>query len=251
MLIPTRFKISVGLLYCAFAVGFSMPAHSQRVPHGPLILSTNRYQPGAFPYVVRELPRGNWLGFAYNPLGTNPISCKLLRTSISIKHEETGERDGPADNWQSEVVTYVAANSGTPKPDYLIHGLDLSPGPFDCIRLQRRFSVIATNSPFLGETPQVVATFRFRKQTGTISLNRLNGSAYLTMRYGGRTQTLESAPRSLLVLDVEMIGDLDRDGNPDVIVSEGGGAGEPASHMKLYLSSKAAAGQLVGEAASY
>lgn len=245
-----KFTLSKGLpnlLYCGIALGLSVSAYAQRTPSGPLILSTGWYQPGDFPYVIGTLPKENWLGFAYDPLG-RATSCKLVPTSISIKHEEVGDQ-------QIETVTYVVAKSGTPKRGqwgYLIHGLSLRSGPFDCVQLERRFSDVAANNHYLSEEPKIIATFRFRHQSGAISLNRLNGQTRLMMQYGGRSQVLlQLGSRSPLVLDAEMIGDLDRDGNPDVIVSEGGGAGEPAVHIKFFLSTKAAAGQLVGEAASY
>lgn len=240
------------LLYFGLALGLSISAHAQRPPSGPLILNTAWYQPGAFPYATGTLPKHDWLGFAYNPPNTwKSVTCKLVPTSITIRHEEIGER-------QIELVTYVVANSGTLKRGYWVylHGVGLRPGPVECAQAQTHFAEVgvALNDPSLGDESRMLATYRTRNYSVAILANRQNGKTRLMMQYQGRKQVLiESASHAPLeLLLVNAIADLDRDGKPDIIVSEGGRVpGDPASHLKLYLSSKAAAGQLVGEAASY
>lgn len=249
MVKPAGTKGLLVLLCFGAAVGLSVPAHAQRTPHGPLILNTSWYSPGdpPFPYAVRALPKTGWLGFAYSPPGALRRPCKLVRTAISIKQEEVGEQQG-------EIMTYVVANSGTPR--YLFHGIGLQPGPIDCAQVKTRFANagVALNDNSVGEKPIVLATFLLRNQSGQILANRVHGKMRLMMQYQAQNQVLmESSSRKPMLLYVDVIADLDRDGRPDAIVSEGRGAlsGNPDSHVKLYLSSKAAGGQLVGEVASY
>lgn len=255
MLMLRKSKGLLGLLYCTTAVGLATPAQAQQMPHDPLILDTAWYRQGAFPYAINTLPKKNWLGFAYNPPNANAwnrVPCKIALTTISIKREEVGEQ-------QTEIVTYAVANSGTPKPrylGYLIHGVALRPGPVDCAQVKTHFAEVAipTNDPSLGENPRALAAYRLGNYIVHILANRVDGKTRLIMQYQGQSQVLiESRSRQHLeMLKVNVIADLDRDGKPDAIVSEASsGTENVGSHVKLYLSGKAAAGQLVGEAASY
>jgi hypothetical protein len=143
---------------------------------------------------------------------------------------------------------------------FLLHGLDLRPGPFDCGRADQNHERgirpgidLEHPDPLVGADPHTLATFKLGDQRVDIAADKVNGKFRLLMQYGGRTQVLyEAGPMKMRYLQADLVCDLDRDGKPDVIVTlHGTGGGWGGTHARLYLSRTAAPGELVRQVAGY
>jgi hypothetical protein len=223
----------------------------------PLIVDSGEYsQEVPFPYKKSTLPKAHWAAFTYNPLRPEP--CTLVRTSVSVKFEEN-ESDASAKPY---MITYMSSESGAPsrrQSGFFIYGLDLLPGPFDCATLESEKGVVGmanlrTDDESLKSEAKLIAVFKLHDHQVGIAGRSKNGKTQLILEYGKESQVLLESPllKYHMELNVELICDIDHDGKPDAIVSFSRGRYiSTPTPLKLYLSSKAEPGKLVGEAASY
>jgi len=220
------------------------PAHADA--HAGLILDGLAYPLKHFPYDLTELPKDNWLGFAYAGKRWKPIPCVLVPTGISVDEDEG--------------YHYVFRPSHVPgehEAGFLLHGLALAPGPFECGQLE----AVGTRPGILLDDRKApsgsssLGTFRLGERRIEITADRSSERIRLSMRFEGRNQVLfESVPTANGYLEANLVCDIDRDGKPDVFVTVQDTRtfdGVAAKHARLFLSSRARAGELVAEVASY
>ena len=214
--------------------------------HAALIPDGLPYPLKHFPYDLTKLPKDNWLGFAYAGDRWKPIPCVLVPTGISVDEDEG--------------YHYVFRPSHVPgehEGGFLLHGLDLAPGPFECGQLE----AVGTRPSILLDDRKApsgsssLGTFRLGERRIEITADRSSERIRLSMRFEGRIQVLfESAPVDHSYLEANLVCDIGRDGKPDVFVTVQDAralGGISAKHAKLFLSSRARAGELVAEVASY
>jgi hypothetical protein len=243
-----RLKICVLMLLCP--IFCAHPVLSKDAPE-TFILDGLRYPLDHFPYKLETLPKDHWLGFAYAE-GGKPVPCELVATSITVEEDEY---------YEEYKILPKSRVPGDRQTGFLLHGLDLQPGLFDCGRPDPAHNYgirpgidLAHPDPALGAGPKTLATFQLGGRGVDIVADKVSGKFRLLMQYGGQTQVLyEASPaKKRGYLQVDSVFDLDRDGKPDVIVSmQHGIEGWYAFHARLYLSSRAAPGKLVKEVAAY
>jgi hypothetical protein len=222
---------SVGLrvLLCILSFAASAdpapgPGVTQPAKSPTFILAVTNYE-DELPYKVKTLPLKGWVGIA-------PEKCELLATDIQITGGGTG------------------VYSPVPNVALIVHGVQLRPGRFECAT-RNGWQELTSRRSNMGIDRYPV--FRFRGKPTSIKPKVVGNQTQLIFTVGQEHQCLyQFGPKVHLEdLDVDIIGDLDRDGRPDLVLFwHLWGQGEKA-HTVLYLSSRAEPGMLVGEVASH
>jgi hypothetical protein len=195
--------------------------------------------PANLPYLRSDLPKKGWVGLYYLR-GEGLVSHQLcdILGDLDVKVRTSDEGD------------HVEVYTDTPFLDkhlYFFGGLGLSPGPYECgTQVSDGGFAFNTLTPYRGN-----GKYRFRSELIEIVPTVAAGQVTFELRIGKKSQRLFSmkADKSRLVMTLDIVGDIDRDKKPDVVASVG--TFEYAKHIKVYLSSKAVAGELVGLAAGY
>jgi hypothetical protein len=225
------------LLFMAFLTMESSGCAFAKDPSGIILFHGGNYLPPDLPEGTTEktLPKKGWTGILSQ-------TCELFSTDINIVPVDMKR---PED--EINVVTNVDGYSG-----WLLHGLNLPSGPFVC---SRGVSVGAQSVAFMGKDPEGniwrTRVFKFGEQRVVVIPRSANEHVEVVLKVDKNEQILKRfrSGQGLRDVGISTLGDIDRDGLPDVIVDYSPDG--PVDESVLYLSGRASKGELVGEAAKF
>jgi hypothetical protein len=207
----------------------------------PLLFENSRHY---LPAELDGLPGDGWIGIAKDGGRVGGWRCALVAVEPYRMQHYSG-------------LSYLQTGSppGTGPIEYVVHGLELVPGAIDCTDFDDY-----TNPAWVDlEHPNLWPTAREHYE---LSLNEMPVRVFPAMsvrqlqavlQVGESRQTLFSLDDDQLLIGLEIpeLGDFDRDGRIDVLVTvvTRRGRGALEGRASLYLSAGAAAGDLVYEAA--